>query len=393
MEYISAAAAAEKWGVSLRQVQRLLAGSRIPDAKKFGRSWMIPCDAEKPADPRWGKKPPPNQLSFDITRLLAATAVPLPAHDPDAILDTVSGERERRQYEAELAYLRGDFNRTIRCFLNIVGDDAAKLRACLVAIAAAISAGDYRTFAEIDAYLKSSVKANKRGDAATVLAELALSTAAVSAVAPNMASEWLKKGDLNTLLPQLRTFAFYLRAKYLQCTGEYETMLAVAQTALSLAEPERGLCQTCLYLRISCAGACRALGREEEARRYLLEAMKLALPHGFITPFAEMVTALGGLMEQCLKQSFPAYYDAVLGQWKRTFTNWVIFHNQFTKDNITLMLTLREYHIAWLVARRVPYSQIAKQHCISVGRVKNIMQGVYGKLLISSRNELAKYIL
>ena len=71
----------------------------------------------------------------------------------------------------------------------------------------------------------------------------------------------------------------------------------------------------------------------------------------------------------------------------------MVFHNQFTKDNITLVLTLREYHIAILVARRVPYAQIAAQHCISVGRLKNIMQGVYGKLLISGRDELARYVL
>jgi len=55
MEYISASEASEKWGVSLRQVQRLLAGNRIPRAKKYGRSWMIPDDAEKPGDARRDK--------------------------------------------------------------------------------------------------------------------------------------------------------------------------------------------------------------------------------------------------------------------------------------------------------------------------------------------------
>ncbi len=40
----------EKWGVSLRQVQRLLADNRVPGAKKHGRSWMVPDDAEKPVD-------------------------------------------------------------------------------------------------------------------------------------------------------------------------------------------------------------------------------------------------------------------------------------------------------------------------------------------------------
>jgi DNA-binding CsgD family transcriptional regulator len=57
------------------------------------------------------------------------------------------------------------------------------------------------------------------------------------------------------------------------------------------------------------------------------------------------------------------------------------------------MLTLREYQIALQAARRIPYAIIAEQHHISVGRLKNIMLGVYGKLLISGRDELYKYIL
>lgn len=56
MEYISVLEASEKWGISLRQVQRLLAAKRIPRAKKYGRSWMIPDDAEKPVDLRNEKK-------------------------------------------------------------------------------------------------------------------------------------------------------------------------------------------------------------------------------------------------------------------------------------------------------------------------------------------------
>ncbi|MGI6175676.1 MAG: helix-turn-helix transcriptional regulator [Christensenellales bacterium] len=98
-------------------------------------------------------------------------------------------------------------------------------------------------------------------------------------------------------------------------------------------------------------------------------------------------------MEQCLDQKFPNYYNAVLEQWKRTWKNWITFHNRFTKDNITLILSLRQYHIAVLVAQHVPYAKIAKQQCISVGRLKNIMLEIYEMLFISGREELAKYVL
>lgn len=84
---------------------------------------------------------------------------------------------------------------------------------------------------------------------------------------------------------------------------------------------------------------------------------------------------------------------AVLAQWERTVKNWIAFHNSFTRDNITLMLTLREYHMAQLAARRVPYAQIAERFNISVGRLKNIMLEIYEKLCVSGRDELAKYVV
>ena len=125
MEYISAAEASEKWGVSLRQVQRLLAGGRIPRAKKYGRSWMIPHDAEKPADPRKGTDPRERTFSFELAQLIEATSMPMPHYHPDAVLGMAKDERQRRQYEAEIAYLRGDFARVMSCYQKTAGDAAA----------------------------------------------------------------------------------------------------------------------------------------------------------------------------------------------------------------------------------------------------------------------------
>jgi DNA-binding CsgD family transcriptional regulator len=316
----------------------------------------------------------------------------MPIHNPDAIFDAVREERLSLQYEAELSYLRGDFARVMRCYDKTEGDEAARLRASQTAVAAAISLGDYSAYTKIEAYLKKCAEAHK-GSGAAAIAEQALATAAVSIAAPDMAPDWLKKGDLSALIPQARPTALYLRANYFLCLNKYDAMLAVAQTALTLSAQPQGFTITDIYLHVTCAVACHCLGRGGEARRWLLSAMRLALPHGFITPFAEVVTALGGLVEQCLEREFPACRDAVLGQWNRTWKNWIAFHNQFTKDNITLMLTLREYHIALLVAQRVPYAEIAGRHCISVGRLKNIMLEIYEELHISGREELAKYIM
>lgn len=52
MKYISTSEAAAKWGLSRRRVAILCKEERIEGAQKAGETWIIPEDAEKPADAR-----------------------------------------------------------------------------------------------------------------------------------------------------------------------------------------------------------------------------------------------------------------------------------------------------------------------------------------------------
>lgn len=52
MEYLTAQETAGKWILSSRMVQQFCTAGRIPGARKFGKSWAIPVDAEKPRDSR-----------------------------------------------------------------------------------------------------------------------------------------------------------------------------------------------------------------------------------------------------------------------------------------------------------------------------------------------------
>ncbi len=391
MHYISVAEASNRWGLSQRQVQRLLANSRIPGARKYGKSWMIPKNAMKPGDLRGAKYTRRCRLAADLRDVFAASSCPMPSLDPDSILDTLREPRIKLIYECEIAYLRGDFQKVLDRFERIQDDEAVKLRVCLVAIVAAISLGDHRVYDDIDAYLKGHIQAG-HCRVASMMAEFGLAIAAVSAVTPEMAPDWLKEGEFGALPMSARLNCLYLRAKYFNCIGKFDVMLAVAQTALSFYKTEEGFVYHDIYMRLMCAVAYRYLGQDEQAKRWLLDAMALALPHGFITPFAELVTALGGLVEECLHEKYPACCDVVVEQWKRTFKNWIAFHNRFAQDNITLILSLRELHIASLAVQHVPYREIAKRYGISLGRLKNIMQEIYQKLQVCSRDELAQFI-
>lgn len=52
MDYMSVKEAAKLWNVSQRWIQKLCEENRIDGVKRFGRSWMIPKDAQKPNDLR-----------------------------------------------------------------------------------------------------------------------------------------------------------------------------------------------------------------------------------------------------------------------------------------------------------------------------------------------------
>ena len=56
MNGMAAKEAAEKWGITPRQVQLLSANGRIPMAVRFGHAWVIPFDAKKPKDGRSNRK-------------------------------------------------------------------------------------------------------------------------------------------------------------------------------------------------------------------------------------------------------------------------------------------------------------------------------------------------
>ena len=52
MDYMTLKEASEKWGVTPRRINYPCATERIPGAVKMATIWLIPKNAEKPADRR-----------------------------------------------------------------------------------------------------------------------------------------------------------------------------------------------------------------------------------------------------------------------------------------------------------------------------------------------------
>lgn len=52
MEYLTSVEMSEKWGITSRRISVLCSEGRIEGVIKKGKTWLIPSDAEKPADAR-----------------------------------------------------------------------------------------------------------------------------------------------------------------------------------------------------------------------------------------------------------------------------------------------------------------------------------------------------
>jgi len=57
VKYLSVKEVADKWGINIRQVQKLCAAGRIVGAKRLGdgKVWLIPENADKPQYSRMKK--------------------------------------------------------------------------------------------------------------------------------------------------------------------------------------------------------------------------------------------------------------------------------------------------------------------------------------------------
>lgn len=51
--YMTVQQAAKLWGLSERRIQKLCEGNRIEGVVRLSRVWLIPKDAQKPADGRY----------------------------------------------------------------------------------------------------------------------------------------------------------------------------------------------------------------------------------------------------------------------------------------------------------------------------------------------------
>lgn len=391
MDYMSTKETSQKWNISVRHVQRLLSSGQIAGAKKYGNSWMVPANARKPSLPISDCKAASshNQAVTDVSYKFTG-CYHMPKANSALLLSGFNDPSERRACKALLEYLRGEYDKAVQCFDEIDPTHPSKLNACFLSSAAAISSGNYEAFNKIDIFLKKiSAGSNESNANYAKLLRLFLE---IDTYGTTNVPDWVKNENFYNLPSDIKLFAEAHHLKYLQTIGQYDEMRITAKTLIMYTYEKDTFTEWDIYYRIFYAIACLALNQKEAAATAINNALRLAAPMELIGPFAEYFVPLSGILEECLSP-YDGYFRRIEKNAEFIWNNWISFHNTFTKENLTTILSVREYQVAIQLARGASYKDITNNMNISLPTTKKIIGDIYDKLYVHNKKELKHFLM
>ena len=399
--YLSIREAAEKWGVSERRIHHYCSEGRIPGAQRFGKSWALPADAEKPADPRRAQRreeSAPTETAFG-SLLDHANLMPLmntafvPGHCQEAV-EAMAAGKQRDIASAEYCYFSGrpeEAAKKAEAYLTDP-DMGARLSACLIYAYANLSIGQIPqarfALGELNASLAAAGEQSSRFRAASAF------TASAGAVLLHLPlPEEMPEVEsfLPLLPPGLRAFALYVQAHCLYLKEEYAHSAGVVEATLAMGAVRYPI--SAIYLHLVAVMEYMSLKRSDRAEAHLLAAWEIARPDDLIEGFGEHHGLLGAMLEAIIKPKWPKDFRRIIGITYRFSSGWRRVHNPITGHDVADDLTTTEFAISMLAARDWTNQEIAEHLNISVNTVKSHISKAMKKLNAETRKELKRYML
>ena len=401
MKYLTARETAEKWNISIRMVQQFCTAGRIPGAQKFGKSWAIPADAEKPVDPHRTRQ----QRTFPTAQMTPAglldhtSLMPLmntafaPGHCREAVEAMAEGP-QRDIATAEYYYFTGQPERAAAVAETYLtsADTGARLSACLLYAYANLSIGQIQHARFALGELKTAFAgAGEQVPQFKAAAAFVVSAGAVLLHLP-MPEKLPEDESFLPMLPVgLRAFAVYVQAHYLYLKGEYGTSAGIVEGALAMGGASYPI--PAIYLRLVAVMDYVSLKQIKRAQSHLLSAWALAQPDDLIEGFGEHHGLLGATLEAVIKPKWPEEFRRIIDITYRFFAGWRKVHNPLAGHDVADDLTTTEFAVAMLAARDWTTREIAEHMGISVNTVKSHISEAMGKLNVDNRKDLKQYML
>lgn len=407
MKYLTAKEASEKWNISLRRVQDDCRKGKIPGATLFGKSWMIPENAKRPAD---GRTKPGNQPEADLpmprkTPFLHMTDLySKPGCAEEAIGALKDNHEAQTLLAAGIAYSQGDISKvydSANYLLQKHSGVYAIMSAGMLLALCAIWRGDLAMWRRAKMHIAEvPVKSDLDRDI------VSFSIMAVDSMLYDVAGfpEWFKIGCFEPLhkdsLPAAKVFySKYLYASaYAIATKQMEveglrglTLMGILpntiEPMISQAMADNSIIAEA-YLRLICGVVYHNAGNDAQAIRHIDRAIMLALPDKLYGLLAEYCRTLGPLLEQRLMRVDPQVWERVKKLYSVYNEGWSKLSGSVRGKNLFTTLAPKEREVAKLAAFGMKNAEIAQKLHMSVSGVKQAITKVSQKTGVS-RDEFA----
>ncbi|MBO5952565.1 MAG: hypothetical protein J6Q53_00330 [Oscillospiraceae bacterium] len=409
MLYITAAQAAQKWNVTVRRVQDMCRKDLIDGAVRHGRDWMIPMDAQKPADRRCRNsalKAPLPQLPRRSPAIVMTNLYNRPGCAEEA-MDALKNKPESAALsKAQIAYCRGEIDEAkgiVTALLNHPCGHDLQIGCGIILAMCAIYKGDTALWQIARSRISDAVCHNEKDQ---YLSEFW--AAAVDSEIHNTYTfpGWFMRGCFDPIAGDSYPAARYYYLKFLFVMGhQYASGVigerdnqaamglfsAVAEPLISQTRKDGALIAE-IYMRLLCATSYHDLGKDDMAILHLDTAIRLALPDRLFLILAEYRKNLDFLLDERLNLVNPAATDHVRRLSKAFMHGWTVLHNAVLGRSVTNELTTREREVAKHAAFGLSNKDIAQRLHISVNTVKQSLRAAMDKTGAVRRIDLSHYL-
>ena len=293
--------------------------------------------------------------------------------------------------EAELRVMRGDFSKVIEFYDSVDPGGYSFLTVASMSVFGAIGLGDARFFDRIMADV-AAFSARNSSPFANLGAEIVMTSVFLHLRVRRNCPQWMKDLDLEFVPKPWRRQICYLLVKMYQMQGHALTAEAMSGVLLNLCEDESRQSAGDIYLKLVRAVICRDEGHVEAAEKWFRQVVISARANGIILPFLGMAMGPTTPVECALRDLAPGLLPNIKAKTKPYFRNLVRLHNHYTGEQITDLLSPREFYMAQLLKKGRSYKDLAACMNLARGRVNVIVTDIYEKLGVHNRGELAGLI-
>lgn len=411
MKYITVKEAAEKWQISTRRVQIFCNENRIDGAYRFGKSYMIPENAEYPKrrkknDPNNVKLPMPKKSPFlDMTDLYTK------AGTAEKVIESLAETPEAQAlFAAEIAYSRGEIDKVIEHANEFLrsrsGFYAVNAGGMLLALAA-MWKGDISLYRQAKIHICEAPWKTPE-DKQIMALSLACIDSAVHDISVEGYPEWFRRGQFDRLHPDSHPAAKVFYIKYFiiaaqeNAKGTFSlpdvTGMGLMRVIPYIAEPliSRVVAEKLvipeIYLRLLTAVAYHQLGDDKNAIIHIDKAIDLALPDNLLGILAEHRRNLDTLLDDRLLLKDEKALARLKELHKGLLEGFTKLHNSLFSKSVSNALTVREREIARLAAFGLQNKEISVRLNIEIATVRKTIVNAMNKTGVGKRRDLGAFV-